>query len=263
MSKTPGDEREQVKTTEEKETTQRSIGATGNVRMTSLHLKLLELRKSAAPITSNVKGSEFNFPNIEKVIASIRPMMDELKILLKEETIGSVVHPIGDGRLHVKAQMRFTWIDAENPDDREECIWEGHGIDNNERTIGQAQTYGEKNFLLKNLQIPVNRDDPDSKQKSVVGTQNTTMPMAQAVPPPPSQEPPKSTVDTSWVDAICIGLKSRKDWDKAWGIMQKSDQLKTLPNAYAMDVCIARFDTLFKAWNSSSMPPAPEDNLPF
>lgn len=227
MSKTSPAERANIKADKEIESQGTNV----------LVSKLLELRKLVVPLTSNVKGSEFNYPDMEKVIKAIRPAMDNLKIILKEETLSTVVQPLGDGRFHIKATQRFTWIDTDS-NEREVCLWEGHGIDCTERALAQAQTNGEKTFLIKNLQIPVNRDDSDSKQKNIHKNE---------VADPGPQEPP--SLNSDYIENFCIGLRTRKDWERTWDIIQGSEQYLN-SGANEMDAAMEKFNQLYSAWES-------------
>ena len=64
-------------------------------------------------------------------------------------------------------KMRFTWINAENPEEQIVTLWEGQGVDNGEKGIGKAATYAEKYFILKTFNIPTDKDDPDAYQAKV------------------------------------------------------------------------------------------------
>jgi hypothetical protein len=59
-------------------------------------------------------------------------------------------------------KMTYTWVNAHAPDEKIQCNWEGHGLDDAEKGIGKAYTYSEKYFLLKFFNVPTDKDDPDA-----------------------------------------------------------------------------------------------------
>ncbi len=69
----------------------------------------------------------------------------------------------------VSADMTFTWINTENPEERIEVPWAmAAQKDDVSQALGGALTYSNRYFLLKALQIATVDDDPDkyrSKQK--------------------------------------------------------------------------------------------------
>jgi hypothetical protein len=69
------------------------------------------------------------------------------------------------------------WVDTESGESYT-IPWYGQGVDlAGEKGVGKALTYAEKYFILKQFNIPTDKDDPDSFQdkneKSVAGSQNS------------------------------------------------------------------------------------------
>lgn len=60
--------------------------------------------------------------------------------------------------------VTFTWVNSDNPADREAFPFYGQGLDTGEKGVGKALTYAEKYFLLKFFHIPTDVDDPDAFQ---------------------------------------------------------------------------------------------------
>jgi len=66
-------------------------------------------------------------------------------------------------------EIDYTWINAEEPNEKITCHWYGQGLDTGEKGVGKALTYAEKYFMLKFFNIPTDKDDPDSFQDKVDG----------------------------------------------------------------------------------------------
>ena len=166
--------------------------------------------------------------------------MDELRIFLKEEVIESATRTLKNGQFQTKVKMDFTWINADNPEEREVVKFEGLGVDATERSMGIAESYAEKMMFLKNLQIPLGELDPDNKQaeKSPMGS--------------PEQAPTADeTPGLAWIDTLCCGLKTKKDWDNAWNIFVKSQQFKSLSGKDA-EIATAHFNDLSFNWRKEN-----------
>ena len=58
-------------------------------------------------------------------------------------------------------EFLFTWINVDDPKDREEIRWFASGINGNEKGVGSAMTYSLRYFMLDQFQIPTGKDDPD------------------------------------------------------------------------------------------------------
>ena len=195
--------------------------------------KLVCLRSSIQAIVKDVQGEEFKFAKISKVLHAVRPEMDNLKILLKEEVVGSEIRPLNPGYF-AKVKMQFTWINSENESEREPCLFEGIGVDNTERAIGIAESYCEKMFLLKNLQIPLDDMDPDTKQK-----------IKDPEPPIPEKEPPTF----EFVDFLCSELKTESQWANAYGQIMKTQEFTEL-DGKEMDEALEYYNRLYNSWRS-------------
>ena len=136
----------------------------------TLHQKLLEVQKAVGYFQKENKNSQqgFNYVSSSQVTGRIRESMDVEGLLLKSEIVnhetalGGVATKSGGSMHWVGLEMKFTWIDADNPTEREECLWYAEGLDNSEKASGKAATYGEKYFLLKFFHVPTDQDDPDA-----------------------------------------------------------------------------------------------------
>lgn len=136
----------------------------------NLYEKLIEIRKSVPSLHKGESGPQFKYVSSSQALGALRGEMDEQKVLLKPEVLSSSTQFINRGADKVDAIfteliMKFTWINAEAPEEVLESEWYGQGIDfGTERGVGKALTYAEKYFLLKFFNIATDKDDPDADQ---------------------------------------------------------------------------------------------------
>ena len=69
----------------------------------------------------------------------------------------------------VSADMTYTWVNADNPDERIETTWAFVGqMEDAAQAMGAGLTYANRYYLMKQLQLATTESDPDnyrSKQK--------------------------------------------------------------------------------------------------
>ena len=134
----------------------------------NLYEKLVEIRKSVDYLKKENQGHGFKFTSSSQVIMSIRESMNEHGVLLIPSVTGHVVsdHETSKGKhwYFTELVMEFEWVNAENPADRFTVQWYGQGLDDGEKGVGKALTYAEKYLLLKQFNIPTDKDDPDSQK---------------------------------------------------------------------------------------------------
>jgi hypothetical protein len=64
----------------------------------------------------------------------------------------------------------MTWVDTESGEELS-IPWYGQGVDlAGEKGVGKALTYAEKYFILKQFNIPTDKDDPDAFQDKNIPT---------------------------------------------------------------------------------------------
>lgn len=137
--------------------------------------------KKLATIQSRVKGltkdkDAFNYSYVtgDKVLGAIRPMMEELGLLLMPEVTDIKTEQITYETWDKAAKkvvsktevldtlkMRMNWVDSE---DGEVILqeWAATGQNAFDKGFGSALTYGERYYLLKTFHIPTDRDDVDA-----------------------------------------------------------------------------------------------------
>lgn len=129
----------------------------------NIYQKLIEVRKAVPYIQKTL--SEQKGVSSSATLAPVRAKMDEMGLLLVPTILSEEVreHRTQSGKqwYFVDLRMRYTWINADNPEEKVESDWAGHGIDGDDKGLGKALTYSEKYFILKFFNIPTDKDDPD------------------------------------------------------------------------------------------------------
>lgn len=146
----------------------------------NIYQKLIEVRKVVPYLQKEQDGAQYKYVSSSQVLAAVKVKMDELGLLLIPRVTSANVltqtvdTPDKEGKYIAKKQttyftelfMTFTWVNADEPDEKIECSWYGQGVDiAGEKGAGKAMTYAEKNFLLKQFNVATDKDDPDSFQQ--------------------------------------------------------------------------------------------------
>ncbi len=133
-----------------------------------LYPKLLELQKSVRGLGKDASGGSYQYVSGSKLLFHVRPKMDELGLLLKQEIIDTSCHredyATRNGQkaeMFTQVRMRFTWIDTETGE-RDENEFTANGMNGWDKGLGSALTYGERYFLLKYFHIATDEDDVDA-----------------------------------------------------------------------------------------------------
>jgi len=142
--------------------------------MSELNLwqKLVKVREVAGGFSKDTKGYGYSYVSGNQVLSKIKDKMNELNLLLLPST------QVGEHHTHayktakgkdaldfvVKGEMSYTWINGDNPTERETVTWAYYGQqDEISKAYGSALTYSERYYLLKSLGLPTDEDDPDGK----------------------------------------------------------------------------------------------------
>jgi len=137
--------------------------------MTNIYRKLIEVRKAVPALSKNSRGARFRFVSSSQILGALREAMDAHGLLLiprlASERVLEHQTKRGDRLYFTVLNIEFTWVNADNPDERIACPWVGQGLDEGEKGVGKALTYAEKYFLLKFFNIPTDGDDPDADDK--------------------------------------------------------------------------------------------------
>jgi len=153
----------------------------------NIYQKLAKIRKQVEVIRRNKSGYGYKYVSEDEILAKVSAFMDKYSLSLIPNVIhgSSTVAPYhskktkstnkGDiyeenvNEVLVSADMVFTWINNDNPEERVEVPWilVGHQGDGSQ-SFGSGLSYAMRYFLLKFFNVATPDDDPDkwrSKQK--------------------------------------------------------------------------------------------------
>ena len=159
----------------------------------NLHQKLLKIANLAGVLQKNKNGYNYKYVEEHEIQAKITTGMQKYGVMLypslvpgslvvqpyqyqklkpKKDKNGTMVDnyiPVNEVIVH--AEVVYTWVDAENPEDKIECNWAYIGqMEDASQAFGAGATYGNRYYLLKALQLATIEDDPDvyrSKKKRI------------------------------------------------------------------------------------------------
>lgn len=143
----------------------------------TLMQKLLAIQAGLRAFKKDKKAYNYEYVTGDKLLAEIRPRMDELGLLLlpnlKEFTREPITYQSyvtdrnGNGKVVEKMEILasvlvdFTWVDTESGETYTQS-WAGSGMNAFDKGFGSALTYAERYFLLKTFHLATDRDDVDA-----------------------------------------------------------------------------------------------------
>jgi len=163
----------------------------------NIYQKLIEVRKAVPFLKKENEGYQFKYVSSSQTLAALREAMDANGLILIPKVLSERVqdHTTDRGKhsYFTILNIEFTWVNADNPDEKIVCPWAGQGLDEGEKGVGKALTYAEKYFMLKFFNVPTDKDDPDADQKKpeAPGTR------APAQRKPPTQKGPSAAEKTT------------------------------------------------------------------
>ena len=148
----------------------------------NIYQKLAKVRKSVEVVQRNKSGYGYKYVSDDVLLAKISGLMDKYALSLLPSIVPGTFHvepyhyvkvkkgveePVNE--LIVYADMKFTWIDNDSPENKVIVDWAlvGHQSDASQ-SLGSALTYSYRYFILKFFGVATPEDDPDSwrsKQK--------------------------------------------------------------------------------------------------
>ena len=138
----------------------------------NLFQKLLEIQKHIKGLAKDSKSFSYKYVSGEKVLEQIKPLMNDLGLLLKQEIIETentrMDYKTKNGEkteVLTSCKMKFTWINTDDPTERDENLFHANGMNDFEKGLGSALTYGERYFLLKYFHISTDEDDIDNPNR--------------------------------------------------------------------------------------------------
>lgn len=145
----------------------------------NLYQKLHKVQSQVIGLGKDKDGQNFKYVSGTKVLDAIKPIMNEIGLLLKMEVLSidnqrndyttslkqdtQTKEWLGKPKSEIlsKVMMKFTWIDVETGE-KDECLWGANGQNDWDKGVGSAMTYAERYFLLKYFHIATDEDDIDN-----------------------------------------------------------------------------------------------------
>jgi hypothetical protein len=139
-----------------------------NKNQIKLYAKLLELRKSVSYLQKSKEGAQYKYVPSSQVLGAVQAKMNQLSLITITSVTATRLTQFqtkgGANQFMTEVDYIISWIDTETG-----CVydvpWTAQGVDNGEKGIGKASTYGLKYFLIHNLGIAIDDLDPDSYQE--------------------------------------------------------------------------------------------------
>lgn len=162
----------------------------------NIHQKILKIADAAGALQKTKEGFNYKYVPEEEIQAKVTACMqkygvmlhvslvpDTLKVepysyqkaktktVLDEKGKKSVVdYTVPINEVIVTAEVKYTWVNTDNPDDTIESRWAYIGqMEDASQAFGAGATYGNRYYLMKALQLATTEADPDnyrSKQKA-------------------------------------------------------------------------------------------------
>jgi len=142
----------------------------------NLYQKLLVIQNKIKGLGQDKKSNNYSYVTGSKLLKEVKPLMNELKLLLKQEVLSidnlrmdyktaiNTQYEKDKSEILSKVMMRFTWIDTESGE-KDENLFGANGQNDWEKGLGSALTYAERYFLLKYFHIATDEDDIDNDSR--------------------------------------------------------------------------------------------------
>jgi hypothetical protein len=137
----------------------------------NIYQKLLSIQQKVMGLGKDAKSFGYGYVTGSKALEHIKPLMNELGLILKQEVIGFTnerqdytTKNGSKSEILTKVDMKFTWVDCETGE-KDENFFGANGQNDWEKGFGSALTYGERYFLLKYFHIATDEDDIDNPKR--------------------------------------------------------------------------------------------------
>lgn len=142
----------------------------------NIYSKLHKIQKAIKGFSKDNQSFGYKYVSGNKVLSTIRPLMDSLGLILKQEILSidneRIDYKTKNGsksEILSKVMMRFTWVDIETGE-KDENLFGANGQNDWEKGLGSALTYAERYFLLKYFHISTDEDDIDNVNRKKILT---------------------------------------------------------------------------------------------
>lgn len=185
----------------------------------SVYKKLHQVQAATRSLAANADGqtgaARYAYVSGSKLLGVIRPLMDNLGLILTQEVVAITNQPItyntknGEKtEMFTTAHIRFTWVDT---DDGSQIVndFYANGMNAWDKGLGSALTYAERYYLMKTFHIATDEDDVDALVKDEAIRAKASVPAQQAQPYQPM------AMETYWriVEAYANGKRTKTGGD--------------------------------------------------
>jgi hypothetical protein len=176
----------------------------------NIYQKLHKIQERVIGLGKDKSALSYKYVTGDKVLSEIKPMMNDLGLLLKQEVISIentrqdyLISPRTDkerpkSEIHSKVMMRFTWIDIETGD-KDENSFGANGQNDWDKGVGSALTYGERYFLLKYFHIATDEDDIDNPDRKPEEQHGLNSPVTNPIHQPSQTDRVNSKDNRPWL----------------------------------------------------------------
>lgn len=150
----------------------------------NLHQKILKIADMAGVLQKSKSGYSYKYVPEEDIQAKVTAGLQKYGVMLYDSIVPGTlkVEPITYEKYDAKnkvnkpvnevivsADMTYTWVNTDNPDEKIETTWAFVGqMEDAAQAMGAGLTYANRYYLMKQLQLATTESDPDnyrSKQK--------------------------------------------------------------------------------------------------
>lgn len=150
----------------------------------NLHEKILKIADMAGVLQRTKDGFGYKYVPEEDIQAKVTAGLQKYRVMLYENFVPGTLEVIPyhyekyDAKIKgikpvneiiVKAETRYLWVNVDNPEEKVETFWGFVGqMEDAAQAMGAGLTYGNRYYLMKQLQLATTESDPDgyrSKQR--------------------------------------------------------------------------------------------------
>lgn len=148
----------------------------------NLYQKLMVIQNKVNGLGKDKATNTYQYVTGSKVLSEIKPTMNELGLILKQEIISienvrqdyTVKSGNSKNEILSKVMMQFTWIDTETGE-KDVNSFGANGQNDWDKGVGSALTYAERYFLLKYFHIATDEDDIDNDERKAKNDETATV----------------------------------------------------------------------------------------
>jgi len=146
----------------------------------NLFQKLLEVKRVIPYMQKDKKSYNYTYASGSSLLGRLNEVLNKEGVILKSEVIETshelITYITKEGtekaEMLYKIKTRMTWINCDNPEDRDVNEFSASGMNGYEKGFGSALTYNERYFILKYFSIATDDLDPDAYENTITDKSN-------------------------------------------------------------------------------------------